>query len=1102
MQTLTFGVYRLSLVSVVCAVLLAQLSLLSGAHAEPVVLDGYDSAAEWKVIASEAVLMKITPDPGGQKGTCLRIDYDFTRGSGYGIIRKEFAPPHSSPIALGSNYRFSYAIRGEGPSNTVEFKLIDDSGDNVWWVNQTNFEFPKEWRTITLPKRKISFAWGPAGAGVPLKNVRFIEFAITSFNGGKGTVWLDELTLEELPEAKTPTSPPVVSVSSASSDEWKPSTVGPDGTCKWMSGPDDPTPTLTVDFGESREMGGLVLSWAENGYRQNYDILTSADGVTFTPAAKIRDSDGRTDYVQMPETVTRFVRFVCTPPKPGPGAKARVNGVGLMSMRVMPIEFGDSGNAMMRVVAKDHPRGRYPRQFLDEATFWTIAGVNGDENEVLVDEGGAIEVKKSGFSLEPMIFERSPGAGGTGTGDVVLHTWADGTLSQSLVDGYVPAPIVRREHDGLALKVQSIVDGTVGDSTLLAQYTLTNTSERQRTGVLQVMIRPYQVNPVYQWLNTHGGVGKIHRLSFENGSANVDGTLVTPLKNPTAFGASRFEQGEVVDHLARGVLPPNPSADDPSGLASGVLSYRFALKPGESMVVPIAAGLHNQASGFRLGDEAASLAEFDRRFDAAVAEWKSRLDTVDISLPRSARRLSDTVKANLAYILINRDGPAIHPGSRSYERAWIRDGSLTSAALLSFGFDKEAMAFADWFGPYQYDNGKVPCCVDRRGPDPVPEHDSHGQYIWLVLNIFRHTGDSAFLARHYPRVLKAVEYIEFLRSQRMTPEYASAEGLKKGMYGVLPESISHEGYSAKPMHSYWDQFFAARGLGDAASIAQLMGDAPSAQRLAKLSAEFHASVVASLTIAMREKNIDYLPGCVELGDFDATSTTVALWPCALRGTLPEAALARTFDKYFEFFQDRAQGRKEWVDYTPYEHRVVGSMIMLGHRDRAHEMWDWFFMHQRPEMPGGREGGWRHWGEIVWKDQRAPKFIGDMPHTWVGSDFINAFRSIFMFERGDGAMILGAGLPLEWAFEGAAIKGLRTPAGSLELRMSGDANRVTFDIGPGLSPPSGGLWLAPPDPARIQSARVDASEVTLTQDGLIRLPQSPAKVEIVYRGLPR
>ena len=33
--------------------------------------------------------------------------------------------------------------------------------------------------------------------------------------------------------------------------------------------------------------------------------------------------------------------------------------------------------------------------------------------------------------------------------------------------------------------------------------------------------------------------------------------------------------------------------------------------------------------------------------------------------------------------------------------------------------------------------------------------------------------------------------------------------------GLVTESISHEGYSAKPVHSYWDDFWALRGLDDA-----------------------------------------------------------------------------------------------------------------------------------------------------------------------------------------------------------------------------------------------------------------------------------------------
>src|SRR5688572_32745584 len=49
-----------------------------------------------------------------------------------------------------------------------------------------------------------------------------------------------------------------------------------------------------------------------------------------------------------------------------------------------------------------------------------------------------------------------------------------------------------------------------------------------------------------------------------------------------------------------------------------------------------------------------------------TANWR-------IDIPADPR-IEATLRAQLQYILINRDGPSIQPGSRSYERSWIRDG--------------------------------------------------------------------------------------------------------------------------------------------------------------------------------------------------------------------------------------------------------------------------------------------------------------------------------------------------------------------------------------------------------------------------------------------
>jgi glycogen debranching enzyme len=92
----------------------------------------------------------------------------------------------------------------------------------------------------------------------------------------------------------------------------------------------------------------------------------------------------------------------------------------------------------------------------------------------------------------------------------------------------------------------------------------------------------------------------------------------------------------------------------------------------------------------------------------------------------------DTLRSSLAHMLMTRAGPALRPGTRSYARSWIRDGAMMSEGMLRLGNDQVAKDYARWFAPYQFDSGKVPCCVDRRGADPVPENDSQGEFIFLA----------------------------------------------------------------------------------------------------------------------------------------------------------------------------------------------------------------------------------------------------------------------------------------------------------------------------------------------------------------------------------
>jgi hypothetical protein len=1051
---------------------------LAPPSASPHLLDGFEDPASWSVITADGVSLRVTSEPG-RTGTCARLDYDFSRGSGYAIIRKRF------DLALPANYRFSYAVRGVGPRNTMEFKLIDPSGDNVWWVNRRDFEFPADWSTLTLPRRKIGFAWGPAGAGKPLEKLGFIEIVVTSFNGGKGTVWLDDLTFEPLPEIRPYSGTPSFTASSTSDGKSDPRPIAADGILNWTSAPGDDHPAARVDFGQPRELGGLILEWGDT-HPLDYDIFASADAAAPVKIAEVRGSNGGRDYIPLPDATARLIE-VRIPPAPslreGAGGRAGLppRSITLHSFRVMPSDFGDSPNTLLNAVAADAPLGRWPRYLRGQASYWTIVGVDVDEKEALISEDGAIEVDKLAFSLEPFVYEKGE-----------LSTWADGVLKQSLEDNSLPIPSVLRSDRGLTLATTAYAAGTAGHSDLYARYELRNTGDTRRAGKLFIAIRPMQVNPTYQNLNITGGAAPIRHIQSSGGRITVDHRLVIPLAKPDALGASAFDGGEIIEHLATGHVPSAVSAEDPRALCSAALEYAFDLAPGESRIVtvqvPFYPDLASQSAATPTSESG------DRALADTRAWWRERLGRVTIRFPKAQQHIADSVRANLAYILINRDGAGLQPGSRCYERTWIRDGALTSSALLAMGLSDEVRAFLDWFAPFQYDNGKIPCCVDRRGPDPVPEHDSHGEYIAAVHTYFQFTGDSDFLRRHWPRVLKAVEYIEFLRAQRMTDEFAKGPDDKKVLYGLMPESISHEGYSAKPMHSYWDDFWTLKGLRDAADIASLIGDAAQADRLGKLRDSFAATLNDSITLAVKLKNISYIPGCAELGDFDATSTTVSLFPCDWNPGDLRPLLDRTFDRYWTFFQDRRDGRLAWKDYTPYEHRVVGSMVLLGHRDRAIEMLDFFFKDQRP-------AGWGHWAEVVRPDPREQGYIGDMPHTWVGSDFINSVRVMLAYTRQpDAALIIGAGLPQAWidSAEGVSVENLVTEWGKLSFEARSQDGAIRYQVRAPDRAPRGGVWVSLPDPARLESMAIDGKSIAVPPDGLVRLPSNSATLTIKYR----
>lgn len=1026
------------------------------------VLDGFEDVAGWMPIASGLAELTISREstPGGH---AMRLDFDFKGGGGFVVARKEFSLP------MPESFAFTFHIRGAAPANKFEFKLADPSGRNVWWYHEDAFEITAEGRPMRIRSSDIEFAWGPS-FGAPLPRLGAIEFVITAGPGGRGTVWIEDFRFEDTSFRSTP----AVQASTSLAGHPPECAVDRSADTSWRSAGGSGPQWLLVDFRQEREYGGLVIDWVPGAGARAFDVETSSDGREWTTAYSAGQADGDRAYVYLPRCSSRCLRLNLREPS-GDG------GFGIVGVEVKPFDFSRSLNRFFEYVARSERRGRHPRYFHGEQSYWTPVGIPDSVTQGIFNEEGLLEVDRGTFSIEPFLHL-----------DGQLLTWADAAVTLELEGGYLPIPSSIWRVGDLTLRITSFATGDPERAVLYVRYRVENGGERPRQALLFAAVRPFQVTPPWQAFKDLGGASRTGELEYDGGVLWVGrARVVIPLTPPISFGAAAFAQsGGITGYLADGALPPQRKVEDDFGHASGAFRYDLDVPPGSSAEVFLA---------IPFGTDRTVLEELARtlpasttgplEFERAAAQWRKRLDLVQISLPAASRAHAETMKTAAAHILINRDGPALQPGPRRYTRSWIRDGAIMAAALLRLGCDEDARRFVRWYAAYQADDGNVPCCVDREGPDWLVEHDSHGELIFAVMECYRFTRDRAFLAEMWPAALKAANYIEALRATRLTDEYRTPD--KRARYGLLPESASHEGYLAHPVHSYWDDFWALRGLRDAAAMARVLGHDAQADRIAALCRDFCETVEASVRTTIAERQLDYVPGSVEWADFDPTATSNAVSLLDELGRVPRDTLDLTFTKYLEGFRKRRSNEIDWSNYTAYEIRIFGALVYLGRRDEANELADFFLGDRRP-LP------WNQWPEISWRDPRSPGHIGDVPHTWIGAEYILALRSMLLYEvESDSALVLAAGVPGAWLDGGfeVAVRDLPTYYGRLGFTLRrDDAGVVRVSLSGDLEPCR--IVLRPPLPGPLARVEVDGVPVDGFTADSVTIRACPANVVMV------
>ncbi len=970
--------------------------------------------SEWQPIVSGNAELKLSTVFAGEV-PALQMDFDFKGGGGFVVARRMLTRP------MPEEYAVIFRLRGRGAVNNLELKLVDATGLNVWRHVQKNLHLPQRWTRIKVDSRDIEFAWGPSGGG-RLSQLGSMEIAIVAGEGGKGTLWIADMDIEDC-------SPKEAASAAASSA--LPGFGASDALvgAGWKPNADDSRPWIVIDSKQPRTIGGLIIDWLEHAPASGFRVRGSNSGLRWKTLHAASRAGGKRSYIYLPELKARFLRLEFDEPSAG----AR--------LRLQSFEFSRSIHAFWNNVAKGEARGWHPRWLHSEQSVWTPIGTSHGIHCALMNEDGMVEVDQGSFSIEPMLWIKDR-----------LITWSDIVPRQELQEGWMPVPSVFWQTEEWRLQIQA--EATLS-GVLRVRYRFENLTAQVLSARLFVLMRPFQVTPPWQSFREVGGVSAIRDLAWRDGAVHVNHTtLIVPTAKPSGFGAMRFDDGFMASYLLAGVMPANTEVRDPFGFATGALGFEMALQAGQRV------------------DNVVSCMPVDapRSIGEPIFEWGSRLA---VNQWTGSAWMTDAIRAALtatAHILVTRSGPALQPGPRRYTRSWIRDGAMMSAALLRMGHAQEVREFISWYAPHQREDGFVPCCVDREGTDWLVEHDSHGELLALIADYYRFSSDEAFLRESWVFIDRAVGYIE----------------QSLGQDGLLPISVSHEGYLAQPVHSFWDDFWALRGLRDAVDLAHATGHEVSAQRWGALNARFAASLFASIEATRAQRKLDYIPGSIEWADFDPTATANAIYLHDVPDGLDRKAVEQTFDKYLADWRSKRSGAVAWSNYTPYEIRIIGALVRLGRRDAALELLRFFLMDRRPQP-------WNQWPEIAWQDVKAPAHVGDLPHTWIAAEYVLAVRSLIAYEReADRSLILAAGLAPEW-IDGAGVQvnAMPTLYGSLSYSLRRiDATALRFEIGGGIM---GKVVLRPPLAAPLRSVMVNGSPHASFDADSVTILNTPVEV---------
>lgn len=355
---------------------------------------------------------------------------------------------------------------------------------------------------------------------------------------------------------------------------------------------------------------------------------------------------------------------------------------------------------------------------------------------------------------------------------------------------------------------------------------------------------------------------------------------------------------EIVNGGGFGDLPDNPTPDMPTTGATGALQFALGdLMPGQEAWVAVTFVHHGDPFA---GAAALGLADawIDGRSAQALVEdelagWADFQDTLTMPAGQDAQEEQFTrhgaallrmgqVRESEFYLRewLSQDGEvrrsrfsnslpgtvqhrgegailaSLPPGNWTY--AWIRDGAYATLAMATLGMASEARAsleyylnaeagrFADWMELSAYDMPDYQISLvryygfgveetDFNAFGPNLEFDGFGLFLWALRGYEQHTGDEALAEDYWPVISERVGDVLVALVDPIT-------GLIR-----RDSSIWESHWNGRERYWAYTTITAARGLCDAAAIAERVGDAERAQTYRETALGLRQAIVDQLT---------------------------------------------------------------------------------------------------------------------------------------------------------------------------------------------------------------------------------------------------------------